>query len=312
MAMNLLSSRLFVALFLCGFIGVLLSKANAGQAIAPDMIDVMPGLVVVGAQTGEWAAGEDEFPRHEVRLKRGFRISALPVTRGQFSAFVEATGYASDNVCWVSTAQGWVNSAQADWRNPGFEQTDEHPAVCVSWNDAHAYISWLNKETGDAYRLPTESEWAFAARAGSQGRNFWGDSAYDSCTYANINDISAKNKSVKAAEPCSDGYLHTSPVGIFKPNEFGLYDIQGNAWEWVADCWTGDYTSHPLDGSATVVREGKCVEHVARGGSWYDIPGPVRLEAREHRAPDMRMSFIGFRLAADMVLMDTRAHVSDP
>jgi len=192
-----------------------------------------------------------------------------------------------------------VNLAKADWRDPGFEQTDQHPAVCVSWDDAQAYISWLNDETGGAYRLPTESECAFAARAVSTGLNFWGDSAYDSCTYANINDISAKNTSVKAAEPCDDGYLYTSPVGTFEPNEFGLYDIQGNAWEWVADCWTGNYASHPHDGSATVSIEGKCMEHVARGGSWYDIPGPVRLEVREHRAATMRMSFIGLRLAAD-------------
>ncbi|MBV1886743.1 MAG: formylglycine-generating enzyme family protein, partial [Parvibaculaceae bacterium] len=263
--------------------------------------EIAPGSVVIGANREEWAAGEDEFPRHKVHLRKRFRISQVPVTRGEFLTFVAATGYAPQNVCRVSSVQGWVEDAGSDWRNPGFEQSDQHPVVCVSWEDAQAYLGWLNGKTDGAYRLPTESEWAYAARAGSAGRNFWGDSAYASCTYANVNDLSAKNKSVKAAEPCDDGYLYTSPVGRFEPNGFGLYDIQGNAWEWVADCWAGDYRTHPLDGAATPAREGPCAYRVARGGSWYDIPGPVRLEAREHRAADTRMSFIGFRLAADVL-----------
>lgn len=298
--MKVFSRQFGLGLLLFGLAGVMSNDIAAAPIVEPTMIEILPGRVVVGAELDDWAAGEDEFPRHEVHLKKRFRLSQMPVTRGDFLVFVSATGYASQNACRVSSALGWANDEHADWRNPGFDQSDEHPAVCVSWKDAQAYIEWLNEKTGGTYRLPTESEWAYAARAGSTGRNFWGDSAYDSCTYANVNDLSAKNKSVKAAEPCDDGYLYTSPVGTFRPNGFGLYDIQGNAWEWVADCWTTSYDAHPRDGAAMLSREGPCVQRVARGASWYDIPGPVRLEAREHRVPDMGFSFIGFRLASDM------------
>ncbi len=297
--MKVFSNQFYFGLLLMGLVGILSNGAGATQLVEPAMIEILPGRVFVGAALDDWAAGEDEFPLHEVHHKRRFRLSRTPVTRGDFLVFVAATGYASQGACRVSSALGWVDDETADWRNPGFDQSDDHPAVCVSWRDAQAYIAWLNAGTGGSYRLPTESEWAYAARAGSTGRNFWGDSAYDSCTYANVNDLSAKNKSVKAAEPCDDGHLYTSPVGIFLPNGFGLYDIQGNAWEWVADCWTGDYNGHPVDGSAMQNSEGECAQRVARGGSWYDTPGPVRLEAREHRPAATAMSFIGFRLAAD-------------
>ena len=286
----------------CDIIGLVLlmsAHMSAGAVDAPVMVDIAPGMVVMGAERDDWAASQDEFPRHDVYLEKGFRISRMQVTRGEFLQFVVATGYGRRGACRVSSVRGWVNDGTADWRTPGFAQTDRHPVVCVSWEDAQAYIDWLNEESGGSYRLATESEWALAARAGSVGLNFWGDSAYDSCTYANVNDLSAKNKSVKVAEPCTDGYLYTSPVGSFEPNGFGLYDIQGNAWEWVADCWMESYDAHPLDGSALQSSQGECAQRVARGGSWYDIPGPVRLEAREHRSPSMAMSFIGFRLAAD-------------
>jgi len=297
--MKVFSSQFRVGLFLFGLAGLVSNDARAAPIGAPTMIEILPGRVVMGADRAEWAAGEDEFPRHEVGVRKSFRISQTQVTRGAFLAFVAVTGYQRTGACRVSSDAGWVDDRSADWRTPGYAQSDLHPVVCVSWMDAQAYIDWLNRESGGSYRLPTESEWALAARAGSTGRNFWGDSAYDSCTYGNVNDLSAKNKSVKVAEPCDDGYLYTSPVGSFMPNGFGLYDIQGNAWEWVADCWTGDYNGHPLDGSAMQNSEGECAQRVARGGSWYDTPGPVRLEAREHRPAATAMSFIGFRLAAD-------------
>ncbi|MBV1933384.1 MAG: formylglycine-generating enzyme family protein [Parvibaculaceae bacterium] len=297
--MKVFSSQFRSGLLALVLMGVMACGAEAAPIVAPTMIEILPGRVVMGADRAEWAAGEDEFPRHEVRVQKSFRISQTQVTRGEFLAFVAATGYRRAGACRVSSDAGWVDDRSADWRTPGYSQSDLHPVVCVSWTDAQAYIDWLNEESGGLYRLPTESEWALAARAGSTGRNFWGDSAYDSCTYGNVNDLSAKNKSVKVAEPCDDGYLYTSPVGTFAPNGFGLYDIQGNAWEWVADCWTGDYKGHPLDGSAMQNAEGVCAQRVARGGSWYDTPGPVRLEAREHRSMSTAMSFIGFRLAAD-------------
>ena len=293
--------RLFIGACMCA--GFLFggSGVSVAETFVPDMIALPPGTVVMGSEDGDRAAAPDEFPRHEVALARGFRIATYPVTRGDFARFVAATGYARRGFCRVFGPYGWRDEATASWREPGFAQTDKHPAVCVSWDDAQAYIAWLNEETGEVYRLPSESEWAYAARAGSRGLNFWGDSAYDACTYANVNDLTAKNKTVKAAEPCDDGHLHTSEVGIFQPNGFGLYDIQGNVWEWAGDCWTGSYAGHPGDGSAAEGSGAYCDYRAARGGSWYDIPGPHRLEAREHRPPQARLAFVGFRLAADLV-----------
>lgn len=156
----------------------------------------------------------------------------------------------------------------------------------------------MSEKTGQPYRLPNEAEWEYAARAGTAGSNFWGEDPALACSYANVNDLTAKNKTAKVAEPCTDGYPFTSPVASFRPNSFGLYDAVGNVWVWLSDCWRGDYrrrrhSSEPDIGS-------DCSSRVLRGGSWTDTPGPFRIAARENRAPDERLSFAGFRLARDI------------
>lgn len=264
----------------------------------PRLIAVAPGSFERGALPGDSAADPGEYPRQRVTVAKPLAIGRTSITVGEFAAFVAATGYARLGGCYTLTLRGWMVDEAASWRAPGFAQTSEYPAVCVSWNDATAYVDWLSKRAGKRYRLPSEAEWEYAARAGTATRNFWGDDDWETCRFANVNDITAKNKTAKIGVNCNDGFLFTAPVASFLPNQFGLYDMIGNNWQWLADCWTGSYAGAPTDGSAVV--SAHCDERVLRGGSWTDTPGPVRINAREHRAPDARLSIIGFRIARDM------------
>jgi formylglycine-generating enzyme required for sulfatase activity len=280
----------------------MLAAASAASAKdcgrCPDLVTVAPGTFVRGATADDRAADPGEFPQHQVRVARAFAVATTPVTVDQFAAFVRATRYARADGCHTLTDQGWRVDPEATWRAPGFAQDGSHPVVCVSWHDARAYADWLSRESGRRYRLLTEAEWELAARGGTATRNFWGDDDAQACSYANVNDIAAKNKTAKIGVNCDDGFRHTSPVATFRPNPFGLYDMIGNAWTWTADCWLGDYTKAPRDGRAAEAPA--CAERVLRGSSWTDTPGPVRINAREHRPPDARLSIMGFRVARDV------------
>ncbi len=210
---------------------------------------------------------KDARPVHPVRIGQPFYLGKYHVTRGEYAAFARATGR---NV-----------------EQPSFAQTDDHPVVNVSWDDAQAYVAWLSRTTGKSYRLPTEAEWEYAARAGTTTARYWGDSAAQQCLYANGDDATAK---------CSDGYSNTSPVGHFRPNAFGLYDMLGNALQWVQDCYEAyGYGGAFSDGSAH--ETASCSSRVLRGGSW--IYGPRRLRAgyRFWSEPGNRNDLIGFRVA---------------
>ncbi|MDZ4381811.1 MAG: SUMF1/EgtB/PvdO family nonheme iron enzyme [Parvibaculum sp.] len=264
----------------------------------PDLVIVEAGSFMRGAETDDRAADESEFPRHEVRIEKPFAIATKLVTRREYSDFSAATGHGTAPGCDTLTDAGWRVDERADWRSPGFPQTESDPVVCISWTDATAYAAWMAGRTGQPYRLPSEAEWEYAARAGTIGVNFWGEDPALACSYANVNDLTAKNKTAKVAEPCTDGYLFTSPVASFQPNPFGLYDAVGNVWVWLADCWLGDYRTGPRNGQPN--GSGECASRVLRGGSWTDTPGPFRIAARENRAPGERLSFAGLRLARDV------------
>lgn len=242
----------------------------------------------------------NERPRHKVTIAHGFRLAVHEVTRAGFARFVAATG--RDMVGCASWENGgWVMHPELDWRNPGFAQTDDDPVVCVSWLDASAYIAWLNERTGRTYRLPTEAEWEYAARAGHEGLHDWQDDL-QACRHANGADHAAAAAQQLPHRDgivfdCDDGFAYTAPVGRFAANAFGLHDMLGNAWEWVADCYAPGYHDAPADGSART--GGDCGQRVLRGGSWkypartvrFAIRGPGRVAARTNNA--------GFRLAAD-------------
>lgn len=290
--------RLFFPLFLA--VLLLASSQQTDRTLrdcndCPDLILLEGGSFMRGAAIGDPAADESELPRHEVTVAKPFAIAARQVTVQDYERFATATGHETGMGCYTFTDEGWRHDENADWRMPGFPQTPLDPVVCISWHDAMAYAAWMSARTGKTYRLPSEAEWEFAARGGFREGNFWGEDDTRICAYANVNDITAKNKTAKAAENCTDGFLYTSPAGHFRPNPFGLYDAIGNAWVWLADCWQGDYRASPRDGSAHL--DNNCERRVLRGGSWTDTPGPVRIGARENRPPHGRYSIAGFRLA---------------
>ena len=275
-------------------------------AHCPEMVVIPAGRFVMGAAPGE-EEREDvptQFrglsqPRVALQI-RAFALGRYEVTRGEFAAFVAETGHVLGGGCYATNDQGkWTLDARLDWRNPGFVQNDRHPVVCVSWNDAATYVAWLNRKTGKNYRLPSEAEWEYATRAKSQTARPWGDAAGDACAHANVWDLSAKEKYAEGKHiPCSDGFVHTAPVGSFAANAFGLHDMVGNVWEWVQDCWNETLASMPADGAARLT--GDCRLRVGRGGSWESGPGIARTAFRYRDIPGLRERQLGFRVARNL------------
>ena len=243
----------------------------------PEMVVIPAGTFRMGCVSGSDSCRDYERPVHEVEVS-SFALSKHEVTRGQFAAFVAATGH--------DTPGGCVGWGQGSWRDKGW-QNDDHPVVCVNWEDAQAYVRWLRRETGGRYRLPSESEWEYAARAGTTTTWFWGNRAEDGCEYANAGD---------SDDRCDDGWEGTAPVGSFPANGFGLHDLAGNVWERVQDCWHGDYDGAPRDGSAWT-RGGDCSRHVLRGGSWRNGPRTLRSAYRGWYDAERRFTSVGFRVA---------------
>jgi formylglycine-generating enzyme required for sulfatase activity len=255
------------------------------------MVVVPAGSFMMGSPAGEEGRFDNEGPQRKVTIARPFAVSKYEVTRGEFAKFVAATGHEISSGCHIWDSDRWTLRPDRGWRFPGFTQNDRHPVVCVSWDDARAYASWLSARVGRPYRLLTEAEWEYAARAGSTTRYHFGDAATDFCADAKISDPSAK-------AICGGALLHTAPVGAFSPNAFGLHDMHGNVQEWVHDCWNGDHQGAPTEGSART--SGDCSIQVLRGGSWLVDPRYRRSAARvmgHTTNPGGRNVDIGFRLA---------------
>jgi formylglycine-generating enzyme required for sulfatase activity len=238
-----------------------------------------------------------EKPQHWVNIIRPFAMSADLVTVEEYRQFIDATGRA---VQGCETYDGaWKYRPENNWQNPGFAQSGLHPVTCVSWNDAVAYAQWLSTKTGHPYRLPSASEWEYAARAGGEAVYPWASNGSNACTYANVADASAARQYPGwVAFACDDGYANTSPVGSFTANALGLNDMLGNVFQWTLDCWQADYRGAPVDGSART--DGDCSQRELRGGSWFTSPSYVRANYRNHFASDYRTSSVGIRLVRDI------------
>ena len=270
--------------------------------LAGEMVSIPGGTFRMGDLSGE--GDDDEKPVHSVTVS-AFSMGKYEVTVGQFRRFVEAKDYRTDaernadgnEGCYAYTAdEGWKWRWGLSWRNPGYSVGDDHPVVCVSWNDVQAFVAWLTEQTGESYRLPTEAEWEYAARAGSTTKYHFGNSESQLCRYANHADDSTeysdRNKS------CSDGVdERTATVGRYQPNSYGLYDMHGNVWEWVSDCHNDSYLGAPADGSAWTSRD--CSVRVRRGGSWSSRPGYLRSANRGTYSRSDRGDGVGFRLVQD-------------
>ncbi len=249
---------------------------------------------------------EDEYPLHRVRITKPFYLGVHEVTVGQFRQFVTATGYKTDaeKGTIVKGAFGWNPDTKKlernetySWRKVGFEQTDDHPVVNVSWNDAVEFGKWLSAKEGKTYRLPTEAEWEYACRAGTATRYYHGDDPEGLAQVGNVADATAKETfpDWKFTIAARDGYAFTAPVGKFKPNAFGLYDMHGNAWEWCADWFAGDYyKASPLE---DLKGPDSGTSRVLRGGSWNGGPDGTRSAVRGGCDPADRYNYGGFRLA---------------
>jgi formylglycine-generating enzyme required for sulfatase activity len=237
-----------------------------------------------------------------VRITRPFYLGTYHATRGQFRQFVEATDYKTDGEKDGKGAYGWngdkfEQKAEYTWRNVGFEQTDEHPVVNVSWNDAKAFCDWLSGKEGKTYGLPSEAEWEYACRAGTTTRYYSGDDPETLAQVANVADATAKAKfpNWKYRINASDGFVFTAPVGSFRPNAFGLYDMHGNAWQWCADWYGAEYYATSPADDPSGPDSGNV--RVLRGGSWGDWPDFARSAKRSRVTPVYRDLISGIRVS---------------
>ncbi len=274
----------------------------------PDLVPIPAGQFVMGVGPAEELREGVPLnlrhlaePRHRVEIVQSFGLAKYLVTRAEFAAFVRDSEYRPPKGCFtILNGKTRVNSPLYDWENPGFLQTDRDPVICVNYADAEAYVTWLSKRTGDHYRLPTEAEWEYAVRAGTTTARYWGDDRDGEREHSNIADLSLRRvlKSDTASNgyvPWDDGFPFTSPVGTFRPNPFGLFDMLGNVWEWVDDCWNGNYMGAPSDGSAW--KSGDCSRRVLRGASWGNFPNAARSGLRGSSDIGIRSAYYGFRVA---------------
>ena len=289
---------------------------DLGNKVAMNLALIPAGKFLMGSPEGEDVRRRDEA-QHGVTLSKPFYMGVHHITVDQFAAFVKESGYKTD-----AEKEGCSESAEikngklvtgkgknikfipkkmvgASWRNPGFQQKGDHPVVQVSWNDAVAFCGWLSKMSGRAVALPTEAQWEYACRAGTKTAWPWGDNPDDGKGWANGADQSLMRILPRnAAITCfnwDDGFVFTSPVGSFKANAFGLFDMIGNAAHWCQDRY-GDYEKGAVTdptGSATGTNR------VVRGGSWNNFQiKNCRSAARYQFAPDHRNDRYGFRVVA--------------
>jgi formylglycine-generating enzyme required for sulfatase activity len=270
----------------------------------PDMVRLPPGRFEMGSALAETALegipeelAAQERPRHTVVVNSALAVGKFHVTRAEYAQFVAETGYEGGTGCYVRSGSEVISDPTRSWRNPGFPQTERDPVVCINWYDAKRYALWLSHVTGKSYRLLTEAEWEYAARAGTSTSRWWGDDGNAGCRFANGADLEMKSEFTDwTIAQCSDGHIFTSPVGSFEPNPFGLYDMLGNAWQWVEDCYHPDHLDARGDASLAV-ESGACSQRVVRGGSWNNSPVYLRAAARDGVGTGNRDSFNGFRVA---------------
>lgn len=263
----------------------------AGQSLS--FAHIPSGSFMMGDKDGQ----KDERPRHQVSIA-AFYLQTTELPKSLYAQFIKSNpSLNTSQGCMIFDGE-WRHSASANWENPGYNQDSDHPAVCTSWNDAQAFLRWANDNAhpqGIQFRLPSEAEWEYASRAGSEERYHWGSNGDGLCTHANASDKRTLQRfpSFKS-NTCDDGFLETAPVGQFTPNSFGLYDMYGNAWEWVEDCWNNSYHGAPNDGSAR--QTGDCTRRIFRGGAWGDNPHFARSGLRNRSNANIGKDDVGFRL----------------
>ncbi len=242
-------------------------------------------------------AQADEKSLHKVKIAKPFWMAKYEVTFEEFDRFVYDN---LDQGIRLPSDSGFGADLSP-------EQRKRLPVINVSWQDAKDYAAWLSEKTSKQFRLPTEAEWEYAARAGTVTPRPWKGGLETACDYANVLDSKNVDALKRAGHsitwanfPCEDPYAFTAPVGDFKPNAFGLHDMLGNVWEWVEDCAHDNYEGAPIDGAAwEVAQGGECGPRVIRGGSWLSGPVYLRSALRYWNDPGDRSTDLGFRLVQD-------------
>ena len=250
-------------------------------AACPVMVVVPTGSYRMGSPGGEAERWDDEGPVHTVRIGYAVAVGKYEVTFDEWDACVSGGGCRGHRPEDYGMGRG------------------SRPVINVSWEDAREYTRWLSRETGEAYRLPSEAEWEYVARGGTTTARHWGESESGQCGYANGRDATyqqANPDSEIRTFSCADGYENTAPVGTFGANGFGLHDVLGNVREWTEDCWHDSYSGAPSDGGAWTAG-GDCSQRVVRGGSWYSVPWYLRSADRDWSRPRLRYHNVGFRVA---------------
>jgi formylglycine-generating enzyme required for sulfatase activity len=265
----------------------------------PEMVVLPAGDFMMGSPASELGRVDVEgLPRRVVIPKR-IAIGKFEVTVEQMSIFMTETGMTIGGSCrrLVNPERPpptW-SAPEASLEHPGYEITGSHPAVCISWHEAQSYVAWLQRRTGKPYRLPTEAEWEYAARAGTATRYSFGNDENAACVHARFADLSSQFGWHDACRSELVAY-GAAPVGSLKPNPWGIFDMHGNVWEWVEDCWTPNPLEIPVDGSA-FSRPGNCEMGVMRGGSFSSSSLMVRSAIRSPMRTAQHYFNVGLRVA---------------
>lgn len=264
----------------------------------PDVVVVPAGSFWMGSPDSDPDHELEEGPVRRIDIGRPIGVSRTPITRAEFSAFLAATGHdmSGDVYAWDAAAEQEELRPGLSWSDPGFAQDGTHPVVCASWHDARAYAAWLTRETGQVYRLLSEAEWEYAARAGTV-TPFWCGEMIDR-TQANFDPESGFD----GADEETGVRAGTTPALRFEPNPWGLFDASGNVWEWVEDVWSFRYDADgapPRDGTPRTYGP-ELDMRVLRGGSWSSPPEDCRSAARMTAPVSLRCTSYGFRLAREI------------
>lgn len=293
----------------------------------PEMVVIPAGEFLMGSTEKE--IGQTRYtyfqkiferPQHKVNIK-SFACGKFDITKKDWAIFVKETNRSNEGACaWgglkEDSAHPWLLSTSANWNHVGFAQDSSHPAICLTWDDTQDYLKWLSKKTGQKYRLLSESEWEYAARANTTTAFWWGDSA--SHEYANYGTDTIAGEGRAFGR---DKWVATSPVDAFPPNPFGLYDMHGNVLQWVQDCFSDTYENAPTDGSAVISSDtlqlaedlwpglkGKKSSdlRMCRGGDFGDDPPLIRSAARNmgdvtgEKSKKYSSAGVGFRVARSL------------
>ena len=268
----------------------------------PEMIVIPSGRGVIGSTQAELGSRPTERPRHFIAIREAWAVSRFPVLRGQFEDFIRETEYRYGRGCWAERGGQWALFEDRSVVKPGFPQNDRHPAVCISWADAKAYVKWLSSKTGKKYRLLTEREREYVSRAGTRGAYWWGNTVRPELANYDKRDRKAVSEGIaesqyapNTADRGANVPVGTVTVDTHPPNPWGVFQVHGNIGEWTEDCWKRNYRKN--SGDASAIRDGDCARRVLRGGGWSYWPSDIRAAYREAAPMSDRYSHVGFRVA---------------